>query len=104
MSLAVALLIAGLSTAALGPPPDNRNLVWRDRPGSACDPAALVQAGFAPARLRRLEDLPPAYHHLAVARTVAGCSIATVKIAGEVYWVPLNPQPRREIEPLTPAR
>ena len=117
MSLAVALLSSGVIAAIPPPPsfplpsqltrvaPPATRAPPRDifRPGQkACDPTALLQAGFAPAQLRRLDQLPPAYHHLAVERTVAGCSIATVKIGSAVYWVPLNPQPGREVEPLSP--
>jgi hypothetical protein len=52
----------------------------------------LERAGFAPADMKRLDQLPPAAHHLAVLRNVGGCPVATIKFQGRIYWVPLPSQ------------
>lgn len=102
--LAVALLTAGLTTAAL----PAQTAVERFRPPpNGCDPAALQQAAErSPAQLKRLDEMPPAAMHLAVIRKVAGCEVATIRLEGRDVWVPLNPPPSAGLQPLSkgPAR
>jgi hypothetical protein len=94
MSLAVVLLTAGLTSIAASPPLDNRHAARN------CSSEELVAAGFAPADLKRLDELPPAYHHLAVIRSVGGCFVATIKVEGRVYWSPLPRSLGGRLQPL----
>ena len=95
MSLAIALLTVGLTSVAASPPLDNRHAAKN------CTAQELVAVGFAPADLKRLDQLPPAYHHLAVIRSVGGCFVATIKYQGQTYWSPTPPGPHG-VQPLSP--
>lgn len=102
--LAVALLTAGLTSAAL----PSQTAAERFRPPPrTCDAAALQQAAErSPAQLKRLDEMPPAAMHLAVIRKVAGCEIATIRFEGRDYWVPFSPPAGAGLQPLIrgPAR
>ena len=85
MSVAIALLSITLAAAPLprlGPPPPK-----------ACTAEELQREGFAPADFKRLDELPRAYHHLAVIRSVGGCLVATVRFQGRTYWAPIPQTP-----------
>ena len=88
MSLAVALFATALAAVPLpriGPPP-----------AKACTAEELQRVGFAPADFKRLDELPRAYQHLAVIRSVGGCLVATVRFQGRNYWAPI-PQAEKVI-------
>jgi hypothetical protein len=58
---------------------------------SVCNQADLQRvADSLGASFERLGDLPMGVQQLAVLRQVGTCSIATVKMDGRTYWVPLE--------------
>jgi hypothetical protein len=96
MSIAAALLTAALATVPLprlGPPP-----------AKACTAEELLQVGFAPADFKRLDELPRAYTHLAVIRSVGGCFVATIRYGGRNYWAPIPQTPGAMRVPAGDAR
>jgi hypothetical protein len=69
-----------------------------DAAPAACSPDKLVQTGFAPGQLKRLEDLPPGLVTLTVMRTVGGCNVREIRYDGVTYYIPAGPQGEAKIE------
>jgi len=80
MTLVSLMLIAAVSGPQIVPQ------AKQSRP--ACTPADLQRAGVAPGQFKRLDELPPALHQLAVLRIVGGCSVLTVRVGAQTYYLP----------------
>ena len=96
MLLVVATLVASLTAAAIPAP---KTLPGQGLP-KACTAEELSRAGYLPADLKRLDELPPAYQHLAVIRSVGGCAVATIRYGGQTYWQPIPPLLNGGVHPL----
>jgi hypothetical protein len=105
MSLAVALLTSGVISAvppapSFPLPPELAPAAPRTPPAQpACDPTQVqLTAGGKRSSATPLADLPMGVQHMTVLRKVGDCSIATVKLDGRTYWVPVEES--RDITPL----
>jgi len=95
MTLASLILIAALSGPQVVPVSNQAGSPSKP----PCSPAELQRAGIGPGQVKRLDELPPALHQMAVLRTIGGCSVLTVKVGAQTYFLPA---PDRN-QPLTPA-